>query len=206
MSVSFIMLFSLTVFIASIIPGPSMLLALSHGMQYGTRKTLASAMGNVLVSLIQASISIAGLGTILMASRTLFMSVKWIGVAYLCFIGFRFFISKEPFKLEYDDEGPQSISTGKMFIQAMVVTAANPKAILFFTAIFPQFIDIESSVLIQSLILLAVLGIIAFLCFMAYALGGQKIFSLFSETHLAKYIKKLFGLTFIGAGVGLAVS
>ena len=83
MSIHFILLFSLTVFVASIIPGPSMLLALTHGMKYGVRKTMASAMGNVTVTLIQATVSIAGLGTILIASETAFQIIKWSGAAYL---------------------------------------------------------------------------------------------------------------------------
>ncbi|CCK81262.1 hypothetical protein [Desulfobacula toluolica] len=58
MSINFILLFSMTVFVASIIPGPSMLLALTHGMHYGARLTIASALGNVTVTLIQASVSI----------------------------------------------------------------------------------------------------------------------------------------------------
>ncbi len=76
MSLNFILLYSMTVFIASIIPGPSMLLALTHGMQYGAKRTIASAMGNVTVSLIQASISIAGLGAILIASEAIFQFIK----------------------------------------------------------------------------------------------------------------------------------
>lgn len=72
MSFSFILLFAMTVFIASIIPGPSMLLALTHGMQYGAKRTISSAVGNVTVTLIQASISIVGLGAILIASESIF--------------------------------------------------------------------------------------------------------------------------------------
>jgi len=69
MSLNFMLLFSTTVFVASIIPGPSMLLALTHGMHYGVKRTIASAMGNVTITLIQALISLAGLGTILFTSE-----------------------------------------------------------------------------------------------------------------------------------------
>ena len=67
MSLHFIIAISATVFIASIIPGPSMLLALTHGMQHGAKRTMASAFGNVAVTMVQALISIVGLGTILLA-------------------------------------------------------------------------------------------------------------------------------------------
>jgi threonine/homoserine/homoserine lactone efflux protein len=76
MSFNFLFIYLMTVFIASILPGPSMLLALTHGMNYGARRTLASAMGNVTVTLAQASISIAGLGAILVASEVVFNVIK----------------------------------------------------------------------------------------------------------------------------------
>ncbi len=87
MSFNFILLFSMTVFVTSIIPGPSMLLALTHGIQFGAKRTIASAMGNVTVTVIQASVSVAGLGTILIASETTFQLVKWAGAAYLIYMG-----------------------------------------------------------------------------------------------------------------------
>ncbi len=207
MSFNFIVLYSMTVFIASIIPGPSMLLALTHGMQYGVRKTVSSALGNVAVTLLQASVSIAGLGTILIASETIFHVIKWVGAAYLIFMGIHIFCSSN---MTFSSGNPglsaKSNSAKKMFLQAAFVTAGNPKAIIFFTAIFPQFIDPDSAYLSQSFILLGIGALIAFACFMIYAVGGQKIISLFSKTNIARFLNKIIGGTFIGAGIGLAAS
>ncbi len=207
MSFNFILLFSITVFVASIIPGPSMLLALTHGMQYGAKRTIASAMGNVTVTLIQASISIAGLGTILIASETIFQLIKWAGAAYLIYMGISILFSSKmtlsPDKLNHSSK---LSSLRKMYMQAAFVTAGNPKAIVFFTAVFPQFIDNNSAYLSDLCILMSICAFIAFSCFMLYAIGGQKIVSLFSEAIVGKYIKRVIGGTFIGAGIGLAVS
>jgi len=193
----------MTVFIASILPGPSMLLALTHGMNYGAKRTLSSAMGNVTVTLVQASISIAGLGTILVASEAVFNIIKWAGAAYLIYIGVGLFLS--PMRSlplsEYDNPGKE-LSLRKMYLQAVFVTAGNPKAIVFFTAIFPQFID-PDFYLIQSCMLLVICAFVAFACFMIYAIGGQEIVSLFSKTTVGKYINRGIGLTFIGVGIGL---
>jgi len=93
MSVNFVLLYATTVFIASIIPGPSMLLALTHGMQFGARRSIASAMGNLSVTILQALISIAGLGTILIASEMAFQILKFVGAAYLVYIGISIFLS-----------------------------------------------------------------------------------------------------------------
>ncbi|WDP90985.1 MAG: LysE family translocator [Desulfobacter sp.] len=207
MSFKFVLLFSLTVFIASIIPGPSMLLALTHGMRYGARRTMASAMGNVTVTLIQASVSIIGLGTVLIASETIFQFIKWAGAAYLIYMGISMLCSSEkllsPGELSQYDKRDSLL---RMYLQAAFVTAGNPKAIIFFAAVFPQFIKTDAAYLVQSCILLGTCALIAFCCFMIYAIGGQKIASLFSKAAVGKYIKKIAGGTFIGAGIGLAVS
>ncbi len=207
MSFNFFFLYSMTVFIASIIPGPSMLLALTHGMQYGAKKTIASALGNVTITLIQTAISIAGLGTILVASETIFHLIKLAGAAYLIYIGTRILCSA---KISISEGGwgqnTKFNSLRKMYLQSALVTAGNPKAIIFFTAIFPQFIDPHSAYLFQSVILLGLCALIAFVCFMIYAISGQKVVTLFSKASFGKYLKRIIGGTFIGAGVGMAIS
>lgn len=207
MSFNFIMLFSTTVFIASIIPGPSMLLALTHGMQYGAKRTIASAMGNVTVTLIQASVSIVGLGAILIASETIFQCIKWAGAAYLIYMGVGILRSSTMLLSPNEaNDSTKGNSLRRMYLQAAFVAAGNPKAIVFFTAVFPQFIDPDAAFLVQSSILMSICAFIAFSCFMIYAMGGQKIVSLFSQARIGKPIKRIIGGTFIGAGIGLAVS
>jgi len=207
MSVNFVLLYATTVFIASIIPGPSMLLALTHGMQFGARRSIASAMGNLSVTILQALISIAGLGTILIASEMAFQILKFVGAAYLVYIGISIFLSPTmSFTSDGENQIKHRVSLGKMFSQAAMVTAGNPKAIVFFTAIFPQFIDPGVGYIKQSFVLIGVGSIIAFSCFMLYAISGQKIVYLFSKASIGKYVNKIIGGSFIGAGIGLAAS
>jgi homoserine/homoserine lactone efflux protein len=207
MSVNFVLLYATTVFIASIVPGPSMILALTHGMQFGARRSIASAMGNVTVTIIQALISIAGLGTILIASAMAFQIIKFAGAAYLVYIGVCILFSPNmSFSPSSENKNRRKISLGKMFSQAALVTAGNPKAIIFFTAIFPQFINPQAAYVPQSCLLIGIGSIIAFSCFMLYAISGQKIVFLFSKESIGKYINKIIGGTFISAGIGLAVS
>ena len=208
MSVHFILLFSITVFIASIIPGPSMLLALTHGMQHGARRTMASAAGNVAVTMVQALISIVGLGTVLMASETVFMVIKWTGAAYLVYMGLSILFSSGlglPGPSRGSGTGEQ-IPLGKLFLQASMVTAGNPKAIVFFTAVFPQFITPEAGYLVQCSMLMAMMAVIAFACFMLYAVLGNQIVKIFSKATVGTWIKRVIGTSFIGAGIGLAAS
>jgi threonine/homoserine/homoserine lactone efflux protein len=206
-SFEFIFVYSVTVFVASILPGPSMLLALTHGMKYGVKKTMASASGNLIVTLLQAAVSIAGLGTILIASEGLFNIIKWAGAAYLVYMGLVIWRSPKS-SVSQGSPGVSSAapSPGKMFLEGALVTAGNPKAIVFFTAVFPQFIDPDVAYLPQFGTLMLAGGFIAFGCFMLYAACGQKIVALFSRAAVGKYVNKVIGGTFIGAGIGLAVS
>ncbi len=189
-----IILFSITVFIASIIPGPSMLLALTHGMQYGMRRTVVSALGNVTVTILQAIVSIAGLGTILIASESFFHYVKLAGACYLIYMGVCILFFSGFFTgPTIQDDKRKAKSLLKMYVQSVCVTGGNPKAIVFFTAVFPQFIDLNSSCLPQFCLLISILASIAFACFMIYAFGGQKVVSLFTRTTVVKYIKVILG-------------
>ena len=207
MSFHFLFIYSITVFIASILPGPSMLLALTHGMKYGAKKTIASACGNLSITLLQAAVSIAGLGAILLASENLFSIIKWIGAAYLVYMGVN--ILRSP-GMNFSDKQTRLHASNdplrKLFLQSVFVTAGNPKAIVFFTAVFPQFINPDSAFVPQFLILMGTGGIIAFGCFMLYAICGQKIVALFSKASLGKTISRLIGGSFIAAGFGLAMS
>jgi len=183
-----------------------MLLALTHGMQYGAKRTLASAMGNLTITLIQASISIAGLGAILIASETAFQIIKFTGAGYLVYTGLgMLFSAKMAIKPNNQDQAPNDISLAKMYIQAAFVTAGNPKAIVFFTAIFPQFINPDATYIPQFFLLMSIGSLIAFSCFMLYAISGQKIISLFSKDIIGKRINRIIGGTFIGTGIGLAM-
>jgi threonine/homoserine/homoserine lactone efflux protein len=207
MSLHFVLIYALTIFIASIIPGPSMLLALTHGMQHGVRRTLASAMGNLSVTLMQATISIAGLGAVLIASETVFLFIKYVGAGYLIYVGITLFRAQAmPLTRCGDQTVTRNAPVRKLFLQAAMVTAGNPKAIVFFTAVFPQFIDPRHTYLVQFCLLMGIGASIAFGCFMLYAFAGEKIVHLFSKARWGRYINKAVGSAFILAALGLAAS
>lgn len=206
MSFEFIFLFAMTVFVVSIIPGPSMLLALTHGMYYGARRSLASALGSVMVTFIQCLISVVGLGAVLIASETAFLIIKWGGAAYLLYVGLGLFLAKGGMSSEQQQSNVKTTSLRKMFWQSALVAASNPKAIIFFTAVFPQFINPEGSLVWQSVILTTVCTLVAFVCFMIYVLSGQKLIALLSRSAIQRYFRKVIGGTFIGSGVALAFS
>lgn len=204
MKLEFLFIYSLTVFIASITPGPSMLLALNHGVKYGAKRSVATAMGNVTATLIQALLSIAGLSAILLSSEYIFYTIKYLGAAYLIYIGVKTFFSKDIILTSTQTSGDAK-RLRQLFTQAFVVTIGNPKAVVFFTALFPQFIKPQQNTMLQFVFILSILLVIAFSCMMIYSYFGQKVTAFFSKAKVRRRFNKVVGGSFIGMGIGLAV-
>lgn len=196
----FWVLYIITVFVASIIPGPSMLLALTHGLKYGTKISLAAALGNTVASMIQATIAVTGLGIVLTTSTTLFMIIKYAGALYLIYLGIKLF--KTPFHIENEKTKKEKVKLKKLFNEAFIVAASNPKALVFFTALFPQFINEGQNNLLHY----SLLGIIAFTCMMIYSISAHFIKNAFNKTSLSKYFGKIIGTLFVSLGAGLALA
>lgn len=204
MSIESFFVYIATLFIATIIPGPSMLLALNHGISHGIKHSFATALGNLTANLLMAIISIAGLGAIIIASGTAFQVTKWLGAGYLVFIGIKTWMSPVvPVETATSDimKTTHKTSTRKRFSEGFLVAAGNPKGIVFFTALLPQFINSMSVSVLQFSMIFLPLVIIAFGCFMLYAVCGQKITFLVKSTSLNKIINRVTGGTFIGLGL-----
>src|SRR5512136_2599749 len=89
MDASFLLVFLTTLFVATIIPGPSMLLALNHGISFGWRRSLSTAWGNVTATALQCLVSFLGLGMVLAKAAWLLSTIRWAGAAYLVYLGLR---------------------------------------------------------------------------------------------------------------------
>ena len=139
MTLEYFMTYFLVVLLATITPGPSMLLAVNQGLHYGVKRTIPSAIGNVLGNLIIAGISLMGLKALLVISGVVFSVVKLVGAGYLCYIGIRLFVESP---VPYEGPGSGDILTqdtktaSRMFMDGFFIAVANPKGILFFTQIF----------------------------------------------------------------------
>ncbi len=201
------LIYSAAVFLASIIPGPSMILALNHGIRYGYKRSVSTAIGNVIASVLQALISIIGLGSILKASEKIFLVIKYCGAAYLIYIGLATLISKSKKISSNNTEVVSDKKSNKrLFLQGFLVAFGNPKAIIFFTALFPQFFDVSKSHYSQFIFFIITLANIAFLCMMIYSIAGSKIMKLFSKSKFRNYFNKIIGAAFISSGIGIAIS
>lgn len=127
-------------------PDTSQLLIMSNSARHGLRKSLAVVAGDLSANSLQMTAAAFGLTAIISASADALWVVKWAGVAYLAWIGLRLILSKP------QTQTPQPASTA-LFRQGFITSSANPYAVVFFGALFPQFIDPAAAILPQLLIL-----------------------------------------------------
>ncbi|OKH87613.1 LysE family translocator [Thalassospira sp. TSL5-1] len=162
-------------------PGPSVLIGMSHSMRYGPVPTLMTALGDVSANVIQMVIAAFGLGAILAASATAFQVVKWGGVAFLLVMGLVAFFRKPAQNKSQNDIKTNMSSVYepakplRMFSQGFLVAAGNPKAIAFFGALFPQFIDVSQPLVPQLLVLGATFVIFDYTAVMIYASAASRL-------------------------------
>lgn len=192
------------VFVLTVTPGPSVLMCVTNGIQYGARRTFASAWGSITAVCIIMAVSAIGLGAALATSEKIFFAVKWFGVAYLTYIGIKTFFSKQfSFAVESTSAAP-SKSLFRLYLNGFLVGSSNPKALLFFTAFFPQFLNPNAPQLPQFLVLGA-----TFVCFelfwlMFYASFAARIAPWLRTPGRALAFNRVSGATFVGAGALLA--
>ena len=138
-----------TVLILMITPGPSQLLMLSNSLGNGFKRSLATASGDLSANFLQMVVASLGLASIIVKAQTFFLFIKWIGVAYLIYLGVKIIASQNQNKTA----GRPRVSIRKLYLQGFLTSAANPKAVIFFAALFPQFIDPTIPLLEQFLVL-----------------------------------------------------
>ena len=138
------------VLVLMITPGPSQLLMLSNSLGSGFKKSLATVGGDLTANSIQMAIASLGLASFLYASQYAFTIIKWLGVAYLVYMGINL-ILRAPKTNSIDAKQTKSIKT--LYVQGFVTSASNPKAIIFFAALFPQFLDPAEPIAMQLLLL-----------------------------------------------------
>lgn len=153
------------------IPGPTVLLVLSYAIRHGRRVAVAMAAGVALGDLIAMSASLLGLGAIIATSAALFAAVKWAGALYLIYLGIKMARSVPA-------TGPVDVPAAtprQVFFHAALVTALNPKSIMFFLAFVPHFIVPDRPFVAQSAILIASFVTLAALNALAYALLAARL-------------------------------
>ena len=152
--------FLLTVYVVILIPGPSVLFVVSRGLALGRRAALATVAGNGCGFALQLILVSVGLGAVIARSDTVFVTLKLLGAAYLVFLGVRKIRDRRALAglLGVGELGPRPLRT--TIREGFIVGATNPKGIIIFTAILPQFIDRASGHTTLQLLTLGVICIV----------------------------------------------
>lgn len=199
MSLSLWLAYVAAVFVISGTPGPNMLLSLTHGIHHGLTRTFSTMLGLLSGLALILAISIGGLGAVLVASTAAFEVIKYVGAAYLIYLGIRVWRTADTRLVT--EERPLGVSGWARYRTGVLVSLSNPKAILFCLAFFPQFIDRRQPLAPQAAVLLATFAVIETCWMLVYAGGGARLAAWLREGHRMRWFNRTSGAVFIGAGV-----
>ena len=195
--------FLITVTILVITPGPSVLLVTANSMKYGVNMTLGTIFGDLTANLCQILLASFGLASIVISSGELFQVIKWCGVIYLIFIGIMKITSKPTLQINKEETNEREFS--KLYVEGFLMSVSNPKAIVFFAALFPIFIDDTLPFLPQVVILSVTFLILDGISLLIYTLFASRL-KTYLENHEKIYLQnKVVGILLILSGIMLSM-
>jgi threonine/homoserine/homoserine lactone efflux protein len=182
------------------LPGPTLMLVLSYAMTQGRRVAIASALGVAVGDLIAMTISVIGLGALFLASAMAFSILKWIGAAYLVYLGVKMLRSATSATSALMDK-PADQPAGKVFRDLATVTALNPKSNTFFIAFVPQFIQADAAFAPQAAILIATFVTLAACNAIIFALAANAMRKRITRPNFQTWLNRIGGGTLILMGL-----
>lgn len=180
-----------------LIPGPTVLLVLTYALTQGRRVAVGMALGVALGDLIAMTASLLGLGALVLASATLFTVLKWLGAAYLIYLGVKL-LRAPPMTLNIDEPVEKPVKS--IFYHAAAVTALNPKSIAFFIAFVPQFIRTDVALAPQFTVLIATFVTLAAVNALVYALLADRLRARIRRPSVLKWMTRFGGGALVSMG------
>ena len=198
------LLFLVTEAVLSMAPGPAVLYVLSQSLQNGPGKSVWASGGILSANAMYFVLSATSLGAVLVTSYKVFFLIKWVGAAYLIYLGVRSFFGKASVREIPNDVAVSSRTGFRILRGGFFLQASNPKALLFFTAILPQFIDPRRAVAYQILVLGMTSVAIELLILLLYGELAARAAARLRTPGFQKLTDRIGGSLLIGAGLGLA--
>ena len=186
-----------------LLPGPAVLLTINNSVQRGLFKSFAGIFGIALAILFVAIISATSLGIILASSVIAFTVVKMVGAVYLIYLGIKMWRTKA---INTSQSSLQESSFLRCFIEGFLVSTSNPKAVIFFMSIFPQFIDLSQNYMPQFILLAVTFSVLVIVIHTIYSFVASFAKSKLSSHKGSAALNKVSGGVFVGFGIGLATS
>ncbi|RNF52920.1 LysE family translocator [Marinomonas hwangdonensis] len=194
-----------TFFFVSITPGMCMTLAMTLGMTIGVKRALWMMLGELVGVATVAILSAIGVAALLLNYPSVFVVLKYIGGAYLAFVGIQMWLSKGKMAIKMDDANSKQASRIDLISQGFITAIANPKGWAFFVALLPPFLDATRPLASQLSVLIAIILVLELVCLLIYATGGRTLKALLMQSGNVRLMNRIAGSLMIGVGLWLAV-
>lgn len=184
------------------IPGPTILLVISYALSHGRKVASATVAGVALGDFTAMTASMLGLGALLATSAMLFTVLKWVGAAYLIYLGIKLWrapVSGQEAVVE-DADGPV-VRPFRVFLHTYAVTALNPKSIVFFVAFLPQFLDLTQPLFFQMAVFEVTFLVLATINAALYGLLASMARNTIRKPKVQRIVNRTGGSLMIGAGL-----
>ncbi len=204
-NLSLLGLFIPTFLFVSVTPGLCMTLALTVGISQGVRRALWMMGGELLGVALVATLSVLGVSALLLGMPMLLTAFKWLGGAYLAWLGYQMWHSQGKLAIPEPGQAVQS-SRQQLFVQGFVTAVSNPKGWAFHMALLPPFIDARLPFWPQLVVLLAIILLLEFASLLLYASGGKALRVLFMQEGNARLMNRIAGSLMLGVALWLVLS
>ena len=184
------------------IPGPSVLLTVAHSISFGWKRGITTVAGATLGIAVQLVIAAIGLASLLHVVTGAFQWLRWIGAAYLVYLGIKQWRSAGK---SYEVNASE-VSNKSVFVKGLVTTTFNPKSLIFIASILPQFIDVSRPLGLQFIMIVPTFLAITFIVTSCWALMAGKLSDFLKSQRAQKVVSRTSGGLVILAGVGLALA
>ncbi|ETX10788.1 threonine transporter RhtB [Marinomonas ushuaiensis DSM 15871] len=204
MNVALLSAFIPTFFFVSITPGMCMTLAMTLGMTIGVKRALWMMLGELAGVATVATLSAIGVAALLLNYPSVFLVLKYLGGAYLAYIGVQMWLSKGKMAIKMEPDGKPA-SRVDLISQGFITAIANPKGWAFFVALLPPFLDASQPLANQLVVLIAIILTLEFTCLLIYATGGRTLKSILMHSGNVRIMNRIAGSLMIGVGAWLAI-
>ncbi|MEF1230101.1 LysE family translocator [Vibrio fortis] len=195
-----------TFFFVSITPGMCMTLALTLGMSIGYRRTLWMMAGELVGVGVVSVAAVLGIASIMLNYPWLFTGFKFVGAAYLFYLGVQMWRSKGKLAISTDNQNQATGNDWDLVVQGFITAIANPKGWAFMISLLPPFINSSKALVPQLSILVSIILVSEFVCMTLYATGGKSLKHLLGQADNVRLMNRIAGTLMMGVGVWLFVS
>ncbi|MFN3882125.1 MAG: LysE family translocator [Nitrincola lacisaponensis] len=204
MTLAMLSVFVPTFFFVSVTPGMCMTLAMTLGITLGIKRTLWMMWGEMLGVALVALLAVLGVAAVLLTYPGFFQVFKWVGGAYLFYIGVQMWQSRGRMAIPESAAVRQTVSAWQLFVQGFVTAVANPKGWAFHVALLPPFINQQQPLVPQLALLLSIILLLELICMLIYAGGGKALRMFLQHAHNVRLLNRIAGSLMLGVGVWLA--